>query len=114
MSANLDKEPVSTNNTLADIVTWLGEGDCIILHAPHADVAIERATYHNKCAENKEGKLVNKTRFIFVDLSSVVQQSNWPWHIMDARCKPCKCACKDVQSNSQHKYIHHIRMSGAK
>lgn len=93
------ESPKCTSNQLADIISWLKLGDCVIL----CNGTYIKYIYHN-CIENNS----DKVRLIIIDCQGfpgLLDDGEWNWYIEDSGNK--KCNCKDPLEwikNSVYKY----------
>ena len=76
MSHSISSSPITTNNSLKDIVDWLALGDIVCVHTQ----------YHRQyyVAFDFEKTEFSKKRLIFVDLSnypSLMADDEWPCYI---------------------------------
>jgi len=114
MSKNLDKDPAKERQErkgydLVLIIDWVKEGDCVVLHHKNSSLV-----YHNKCDENKDEKLQDKTRFIFVDMGafpSLMEEDEWPWYLKDKQCNNCKCGFTNLLNSKDLKYSTHMAIT---
>lgn len=96
--------PVPTNNMLADLVGWIKEGDCVVLHAPGHAAQI----YHN-CVVNKpddqkgvsgdtKEPSLDGIRVIWFNAANdpdLLLEGEWPYYIKEGGCRECTCSLKD-------------------
>lgn len=75
--------PIMTTNTLRDVISWIRQGDFVVIH--NGDSKHNRLYYYQG---NKTS--LDDVRVIHVDVSScpgVLSAEEWPWHIRNAGCK---------------------------
>ena len=77
MEVETYKVPEITTNSLADIISWLGFGDIVVLHCNN----FRRMAFHNN------NEIQGNERIIYVNVSSMpslLDVGEWNWYIEKA------------------------------
>jgi|SRR5581483_9558724 len=110
MSANFDKDPAKERaeekrkSDVAMVRDWIKEGDCVVLHNQFKNAKI----YHNKCNDNKDSKIQEKTRFIYLEMKAfppLLNEDEWPQLLKEWGCSLCSCKLKEYVENADNDKI---------
>lgn len=92
MTLVLDLAHPITNNNLKDVIEWLNEGACVIIH----DAFQLGRVYHPHCPEWPRD--LAKQPVIYVDVAltpGLLNDGEWDWEIKNAtNIQECACALR--------------------
>lgn len=105
--------PEWSSDDLSDIIDYIKQGDCVLIHEEGQDTEI----FHN-CVSKKLGDKeiepisLDSIRVISVDIAarkSLLNKSEWPERIEEAGCVHCTCDLKERVTSAQEGIPHFYR-----
>lgn len=89
----LNQNPICTDNGLADIISWLKNGDYVVIH----DNYKYGRYFHSKCPDDYSDDYINNHRIIYVNVSympGLLDDGEWEWYIKSENNSECTCELK--------------------